>query len=161
MATRTEKIEVPIAYEEVYVNNKRLKLYKKEEEGLLSKIKDTITHSVSSHDDDNIEYHYTPSKSSEGNPKEGKISNINTRGVTVALIEGQENGETEKIVSIWGEAIVVNKRKVKLGEIVIRKRRIIETKKIDVDIKKEKVSGEYPVGFKGEQKSAQPQESDT
>jgi hypothetical protein len=39
------------------------------------------------------------------------------------LIEGQENGETENIVPIWGEAIVVNKRKVKLGEIVIRKRK--------------------------------------
>lgn len=75
------------------------------------------------------------------------------------MIEGQENGETEKIVPIWGEAIVVNKRKVKLGEVVIRKRRIIETKKIDVDIKKEKVSVEYPDGFKGEQEPAQPQES--
>jgi stress response protein YsnF len=172
MATRTEKIEIPIVYEEVYVNNKRLKVYNKEEEGLLSKIKDTITHSVSRHDDDNIEYHYPPSssssstspppsKSSEGNPKDGKNSNINTRGEAVALIEGQENGETEKMVPIWGEAIVVNKRKVKLGEMAIRKRRIIETKKIDVDIKKEKVSVEYPVGFKGEQKPAQPQESDT
>lgn len=172
MATRTEKIEVPIAYEEVYVNNKKLKVYEKEEEGLLSKIKDTITHSVSSPDDDNIEYHYPPSssssssstspppsQSSEGNPKDGQNPNINTRGEAVALIEGQENGETEKIVPIWGEAIVVNKKKVKLGEIVIRKRRIIETKKIDVGIKKEKVSVEYPDGFKGEQEPAAQQDS--
>ena len=63
MVTRTEKIEVPIAYEEVYVNNKKLRVYDKEEEGLLSKIKDTIAHSVSTSDDDDIEYHYLPSSS--------------------------------------------------------------------------------------------------
>jgi hypothetical protein len=61
IATRTEKIEIPIAYEEVYINNKKLKIYEKEEEGLLSRIKDTIAHSVSSPDDDHIEYHYTTS----------------------------------------------------------------------------------------------------
>jgi hypothetical protein len=99
VATRTEKIEVPITYEEVYVNNKKLKVYDKEEEGLLSRIKDTITHSVSSPGDDNIEYHYPtsssptssstlPPKASEGNPKGGENPNINPRGETVALIEG-------------------------------------------------------------------------
>jgi stress response protein YsnF len=66
------------------------------------------------------------------------------------LIEGLEKSETEKIVPIWGEEIIVKKRKVKLGEIVIRKRRIIETKKIDIGIKKEKVSVEYPDGLKQE-----------
>jgi stress response protein YsnF len=38
-------------------------------------------------------------------------------------------------VPILGEEIIVQKRKVKLGEIVIQKRRIIESKKIDIDIK--------------------------
>lgn len=90
---------------------------------------------------------------SEGNPKDGQNPNINPRGEAVALIEGQENGETEKIVPIWGEANSCNKRKIKLGEVVIRKRRIIETKKFDVDIKKEKASVEYPDGFKEEQTS--------
>ena len=64
------------------------------------------------------------------------------------MIEGQEKNETEKIVPIWGEEIIVSKRKVKLGEIIIRKRRIIENKKIDVDIRKEKVIVEYPDGVK-------------
>jgi stress response protein YsnF len=49
---------------------------------------------------------------------------------------------------IWGEEIIVSKRKVKLGEIIIRKRRIIENKKIDVDIRKEKIIVEYPNGIK-------------
>lgn len=158
MATRTEKIEIPIAYEEVYINNKKLKIYEKEEEGLLSRIKDTIVHSVSSPDDDHIEYHYPTSSSnklSEDNSKDNPNQkhhtlDFSTKGETVSLIEGQEKSETEKIVPIWGEEIVVRKRKVKLGEIVIRKRRVIASKKIDIDIKKEKVSVEHPDGFKEE-----------
>ena len=67
---------------------------------------------------------------------------------------------TEKIVPIWGEEIIVQKRKVKLGEIVIQKRRIIESKKIDIDIKREKVIVEYPDGRKEELETA-PQESKT
>jgi stress response protein YsnF len=42
------------------------------------------------------------------------------------------------------------KREVKLGEIVIRKRKIIKSKKIDIDIKREKVIVEYPDGLKEE-----------
>ena len=64
------------------------------------------------------------------------------------MIEEQEKNETEKIVPIWGEEIIVSKRKVKLGEIIIRKRRIIENKKIDIDIRKEKIIVEYPNGIK-------------
>ena len=164
MATKTEKIEVPIKYEEVYVNNKKLKVYDKEEEGILSKIKDTIAHSVSASDDDNIEYHYpptTPSKRSHGNSKDDQNSNYKIRGEVVALVEGQENNKTEKIVPIWGEEIIVQKRKVKLGEIVIRKRRIMESKKIDIDIKREKVIVEYPDGRKEELETAPTQESKT
>lgn len=167
MAIKTEKIEVPIAYEEVYVNNKKLRIYDKEEEGFLSKVKDTIAHHISTSDDDNIEYHYLTSSSeySNGSSKpnqtiqEYQDSNYYTKGETVVLIEGQEKNETEKIVPIWGEEIIVRKRKVKLGEIVIRKRRIIESRRIDVDIKKEKVLVEYPDGRKEELKTS-PQEND-
>jgi stress response protein YsnF len=157
MTTRTEKIEIPVAYEEVYINNKKLKIYDKEEEGLLSRIKDTIAHSVSASDDDNIEYHYSPSSPIEP-PRNGSKHDSNQKNYdsnfsmkeAIPLIEGQEKSETEKIVPIWGEEIIVRKRKVKLGEIVIRKRRIIESKKIDIGIKKEKVSVEYPDGLKQE-----------
>ena len=83
------------------------------------------------------------------------------RGEVIALIEGQENNKNEKIVPIWGEEIIVQKRKVKLGEIVIQKRRIIESKKIDIDIKREKVIVEYPDGRKEELETASAQESKT
>ena len=158
MAIKTEKIEVPIAYEEVYVNNKKLRIYDKEEEGFLSKVKDTIAHRISASDDDNIEYYHLPSSpeysNGSSNPnqtiQEYYDSNYNTKGEAVVLTEGQEKNETEKVVPIWGEEIIVRKRKVKLGEIVIRKRRIIESRRIDVDIKKEKVLVEYPDGRKEE-----------
>ena len=165
LTTKTEKIEVPITYEEVYVNDKKLNIYDKEEgEGLLSKLKDTVAHSIASNDS-NIEYHYhnssldSPDLSSASKPSVEKSEsqnqyhddNYNNReGELVPLIEGQEKNETEKIVPIWGEEIIVSKRKVKLGEIIIRKKRIIENKKIDVDIKKEKVIVEYPNGVKEE-----------
>ena len=162
LATKTEKIEVPLIYEEVYVNDKKLNIYDKEgREGILSKLKDTVAHSISD-GDSNIEYHYP--HSSPGSPDLSSTSNLSTgnsrsqkhhydddyniEGELVPLIEGQEQDGTEKIVPIWGEEIIVSKRKIKLGEIIIRKRRIIENKKIDVDIKKEKVIVEYPNGVK-------------
>lgn len=154
-ATKTEKIEVPITYDEVYVNDKKLKIYDKEEgEGILSKLKGTIAHSITA-DDSSIEYRYpNPSSTSDLSADNSRSqnqyhdANYDTEGELVPLIEGQEKNETEKIVPIWGEEIIVSKRKVKLGEIIIRKRRIIENKKIDVDIRKEKVIVEYPDGVK-------------
>jgi hypothetical protein len=81
MATKTEKIEVPITYEEVYVNNKKLRVSDKEEEGVLSMIKGTIAHSISASDDDSIEYHFPPSTPSQrshgnGNSKHDQNSNL-------------------------------------------------------------------------------------
>jgi len=168
MAIKTEKIGVPIAYEEVYVNNKKLRIYDKEEEGFLSKVKDTIAHRISASDDDNIEYYHLPSSpeysNGSSNPnqtiQEHYDSNYNTKGEAVVLTEGQEKNETEKVVPIWGEEIIVRKRKVKLGEIVIRKRRIIKSRRIDVDIKKEKVLVEYPDGRKEELKTSLQEEND-
>jgi stress response protein YsnF len=154
-ATTTEKIEVPITYEEVYVNDKKLKIYDRERgEGILSKLKGTIAHSITA-DDSNIEYRYpNPSSTSDLSTDNSRSQNqyhdynYDTEGELVPLSEGQEKNETEKIVPIWGEEIIVSKRKVKLGEIIIRRRRIIENKKIDVDIRKEKIIVEYPNGIK-------------
>jgi stress response protein YsnF len=156
-ATKTEKIEVPIMYEEVYVGDKKLQLYDKEEEGILSKIKDTITHGISAPEENDIEYRYPVASSSSSqssksrsltDPRDEYNNPPTGGGELVALIEGQQdnNKETERTVPIWGEEIIISKRKIKLGEVVIRKRRIVENRKIDVDIKKEKVSVEYPNG---------------
>ena len=73
------------------------------------------------------------SRSLEGNPKDdqnGQNPYVNLRGEAVALIEGQENGGTEKIIPIWGEAIVINKRKVKLGEVIIEREELLKPGKL-------------------------------
>ena len=53
--------------------------------------------------------------------------------------------ETEKAIPLWAEELEINKKMVKVAEIVIRKGRVIEKKKIDVNIKKE-VTIKYPDG---------------
>jgi stress response protein YsnF len=53
------------------------------------------------------------------------------------------------------------KEEGKIRRIVIQKRRITESKKIDIDIKREKVIVEYPDGRKEELETAPMQESKT
>jgi stress response protein YsnF len=163
LATRTEKIEVPISYEELYVNNKKLKIYEKEEEGIFSKLKGTIAHGITT-EDNSIEYRHADLSRNVGSSSCSQTHDENLRrddqGVhnhdddtddqAIPLMEGQEKNETEKTVPIWGEEILVTKRKVKLGEIVIKKRVIRENKQVDIDIRKEKITIEYPNGVKDE-----------
>src|SRR5829696_8720929 len=77
-ATKTEKIEVPITYEEVYVDDKKLKIYEKGEgEGILSKLKGTIADSITA-DDSNIEYRY-PNPSSTSDSSTSDLSTDNSK----------------------------------------------------------------------------------
>ena len=41
----------------------------------------------------------------------------------------KKNPKIENVITIWGEEIIINKRKVKLGEFVIKKHEVTETKK--------------------------------
>lgn len=54
------------------------------------------------------------------------------------------NAKDENIIPIWGEEIIINKRMVKLGEIVIKKYELNEKQKIDVEVKTEKLTVIYP-----------------
>ena len=56
--------------------------------------------------------------------------------------------ETEKVIPIFTEEIVISKRIVKIGEAIIKKWKVTEEEKIDIDIRKEKISIEYPEGTK-------------
>jgi stress response protein YsnF len=152
--TKTEKIEVPLNYEELYVNDKIIKEAYEEQSSSsnigkeigekFSKIKDTIIHGI--HGD-------------EKNEEEQKEENMTRTVNQVPLFESSRRGkhhdnsnindqETEKTIPIWGEQIVISKKMVKLGEIIIKKSRIVEKKNIDIEIAKEKVSIEYPDGRK-------------
>ena len=62
-------------------------------------------------------------------------------------------GDLEKVIPVFGEKIIITKKMTKLNELVIRKRRIVENKKIKVDVTKESVKIQHPSG-KIEQLSA-------
>jgi stress response protein YsnF len=135
--TTTKKVEIPVPYEEVYVNDKMLKLFdEKYDDSILSKLKDKILDSIDR--DKNKQQHSLAQQ--ENQPRGELISLFDEKD------QNNNNQETEKVIPIMGEEIVVSRRTVKIGEIVIKKRRVIDNKKIKIDIKKEKVILEYPDG---------------
>ncbi len=56
--------------------------------------------------------------------------------------------DESQIIPLYAEKIIISKRKVKVGEIVIRKRKVIENKKINFEIIKEKIIVNYADGRK-------------
>ena len=139
--TTTKKVEIPVPYEEVYVNDKLIKLFdEKYDDSILSKLKGKILDSID-RGDKNKQQHIISQQ--ENQP----------RGELIPLFDDKDennnnnnNQETEKVIPILGEEIVVSRRTVKIGEIVIKKRRVTDNKKIKIDIKKEKVMLKYPDG---------------
>lgn len=132
----TRKVEIPVPYEEVYVNDKVVKLFdEKDDDNILSKLKDKILDSI---DRDKNKQQQTTTISQQQNEPRGEL---------IPLFDDNDNNQiTEKVIPILGEEIVVSRRTVKIGEIVIKKRRVTDNKKIQINIKKEKVMLEYPDG---------------
>ena len=132
----TRKVEIPVPYEEVYVNDKVVKLFdEKDDDNILSKLKDKILDSI---DRDKNKQQQTTTISQQQNEPRGEL---------IPLFDDNDNNQiTEKVIPILGEEIVVSRRTVKIGEIVIKKRRVTDNKKIQIDVKKEKVMLEYPDG---------------
>lgn len=132
----TRKVEIPVPYEEVYVNDKVVKIFdEKDDDNILSKLKDKILDSI---DRDKNKQQQTTTISQQQNEPRGEL---------IPLFDDNDNNQiTEKVIPILGEEIVVSRRTVKIGEIVIKKRRVTDNKKIQIDIKKEKVILEYPDG---------------
>lgn len=131
----TRKVEIPVPYEEVFVNDKVVKLFdEKDDDNILSKLKDKILDSI---DRDKNKQQQTTISQQQNEP----------RGELIPLFDDNDNNQiTEKVIPILGEEIVVSRRTVKIGEIVIKKRSVTDNKKIQIDIKKEKVMLEYPDG---------------
>jgi stress response protein YsnF len=136
--TKAKTIKVPITYEEVFINGRKMKSVRSSEPWILSILKDKIGSSMNSH---NATVKQSILKKSE--IKDDQL-------VPFSSDEGESTTEIEKVIPIMGEEIEVIKKMVKLAEIVIRKRQITENKKVDIDIKKEKVIIEYPDGSTNE-----------
>jgi stress response protein YsnF len=150
--TKTKKIEVPVSSEEVYINDKLMKSYEKDdqEEDVLSEVNKRIVQRFEDIDNDSSKKEQYSILESNESKREliplfddigNNIDNIRKNDVTA-------NKETTKIIPILGEQVIVNKRIVQIGELVITKNKVIENKKIAVDTINEKVTITYPDGNK-------------
>jgi stress response protein YsnF len=136
--TKTKTVKVTISYEEVYINDKKMKSVEKSQ--ILSFLKDKLSSIGRKSDSSDIDVKQS----------ETKKSDAENRGELVPLMSSSssynDSSETEKVIPLWAEEIEVSKKMVKVAEIVIKKRRVTETKKIDIGIKKEQVTIRYPDG---------------
>ncbi len=150
LVTKTKTVKVPTSYEELYINGKKLKSV--EESQILSALKDKISSiATSGNADTSVE---------QSVKKKNKIENrgelvplFSSSSATAASYDEDEvkgNSETqiekEKVIPLYEEQFEISKKMVKVAEIVITKRRVIEKKKIDVDIRGEEVTIKYPDG---------------
>ena len=169
--THNEKIQVPVSYERVFVNDKELDSYSKE--NFFTQIKDKILDFVyveGSTNENKIENEVNEEtehseqekpmeKYHQHSKNEKEIKQV--RGERVSLFDEEkanftndknnntiENDNTQKVIPLYAEEIIITKRQVKVGEIIITKRQVTEVKKIDLDIVKEKVTVDYVDGRK-------------
>jgi stress response protein YsnF len=168
--TTTKKIEIPVKYEEILINDKEFNAYNEGEIAeIFSKIKHKITDVFSHHeknkDNEDMEngqqeqehLHHQPDeievKKYDEHSNEKNNTNQSTKLVPF-LLDGKNIdafGEKEEhVIPLWGEEITINKKMVKIGEIVIRKYEINEKQKIDVDLKSEQLTIKYPDNHKEE-----------
>jgi stress response protein YsnF len=118
--TKTKLVRVPVVYEEIYVNGKPLSSGGGGG-GILSDLKKALS-------------------GKDASAK--KTVDMKAMGEFVPV----SKGDLEKIIPVFGEKIIITKKMTKLNELVIRKRRIVENKKIKVDVTKERVKIQHPNG---------------
>jgi stress response protein YsnF len=176
LVTKTKTIKIPIVYEELYINGKKLKSV--EEPRILSALKDKISSiaaSSSVNADTSVEQSVkkknkienrgelvsllsssslppAPSSSSAAittaadEEKEKHEKGDNSKAQIEIEIEVEKEKEKEKVIPLYEEQFEIIKKMVKVAEIVITKRRVTEKKKVDIDIRGEEVKIKYPDG---------------
>lgn len=149
--TSKKKIEIPVQHEELFINGKELDSFdEKEVVEILSRIKGKLSE-VFINEKTELE------KEAKKNSNEGKINIINAKHAshiakqniltekTVPISDSSGRTSTDPYkIELWGEEVIVNKRMVKLGEIHLRKYEVHENRKIDVEVKREKLILKFP-----------------
>src|SRR5215211_5144720 len=167
--THNEKIQVPVSYEKLFVNDKELDAYSKENifTQIKGKILDFVYVEGSSTNENRIEneankevdqheqeklpdkYHHTKSEKEINKVSGEKVSLLNDEKTNFTNAKNNntiQNDNTQKVMPLYAEEIIITKRKIKVREIIVTKRKITEVKKIDLDIVKEKVTVDYANG---------------
>ncbi len=108
-------------------------------------------------------------KKKNGGEEEGE-KEVQLKGEIVPLFDNQENEDNNRqltqnnnnnsnnkeltkkkfqtVIPLYAEEITISKKMVKVGEIVLSKRRVIEEENFNIDTIKERISLEYPDGRK-------------
>lgn len=156
--TVKKKIEIPLKYEEVFINGKVFDSYNDKEIGeifsrIKSKISDVFLHERTSFEDNK----QLDSTGSEVEivclEPEGKELNNNVLSEKpVSLLDGTKAdlNDNQQTLELWGEQIIINKKRVKLAEIVLKKYQVNEKRKINVEVKREKLTLKFPGNLKEE-----------
>jgi stress response protein YsnF len=170
-----DEIKIPVRYEKLFVNNKEIDVYSKQ--GIISQIKEKISDLVQSdNDDDNGNVNKMKENEDDDNKNQKHKKDIENqkreepqlKGESVPLFDNQQtensneqlyqdnnnnkelinNNKYQTLIPLYAEEITVSKKMVKVGEIVLSKRRIVETENVDVDTIKERINVEHADGRK-------------
>lgn len=136
--TTTKKIEVPVSFEEVYINGKG-----DDEEDIISELDKLIIKSFEEMDDMQKKQYSILEKNES---KREMVPLFDASADDRKDRNDINYNETKKVIPIFGEEIVVSKRIVKLGELILAKNKVTENKKISIDIVKEKSVIRYTDG---------------
>jgi stress response protein YsnF len=139
--TSTKKIEVPVYFEEVYINGKDLKSYGKDDD-IISELNKRIIKSFDDMDDTQKKQYSILEKNESKREVVPLFDDSHDRNNRHDI----NYNDTKKVIPIFGEEIVVSKRIVKLGELILAKNKVTENKKISIDTIKEKAVIRYPDG---------------
>jgi stress response protein YsnF len=156
--TVKKKIEIPLKYEEIFINGKVFDSFNdKELSEIFSRIKSKIS-DVFLHERTDLENN----KRAEPAGSEIEIVCLEPGGKDfdknissekpLALSDGTKANQNnnQQILELWGEEIVINKKMVKLAEIVLKKYQVEEKRKIDVEVNREKLTLKFPGNIKEE-----------
>jgi stress response protein YsnF len=167
--THNEKIQVSVSYEKLFVNDKDLDSYSKE--NIFTHLKDKFLDFVyieGNDDEENkIENHrkedinhqkkyqqQTDNEKEIQRRKDEKLSLFDEEEKANYSIDKDnnnnemQNSRSQKVIPLYAEKIIISKRKVKVGEIIINKKKVTEDKKINFDIMREKITANYADGRK-------------
>ena len=172
--TVKKEIEVPLKYEEIFINDKVFDSYSDKEKGeiffqIKSKISDAFNRERTD-EKDNKQPDPTGSEVEivclEPEGMELNKNVISEKAISLSYItlndqpniqqadqpniQQADQPKTQETIELWGEEIIIDKKMVKLAEIVIKKYQVNEKRKIDVEVNREKLTLKFPGNFKEE-----------
>lgn len=120
---RKKNIEINVKYDEIFVNGKEIHTNAGD---TLREIKDKILEIISFDQDRD----------------EKELEKV--KGQMIPLL-GNDT-EMERVIPLFAEEVVISKRMVKVADLTIRKRKVSERRKVDIDLITEQVTIQNPTG---------------